>query len=105
MQENSLSAFSQWRAAASSPDLPAFLADTALVRTALLSISKAQATAAQLAKTIADKAEAGYIPFSLPCMLCWDMSNARLHSSKMALISLPIHTVPSSNAGCGLLLV
>ena len=59
VQENSLSAFSQWRAAASSPDLPAFLADTSLVRTALLSISKAQATAAQLAKTIADKTEAG----------------------------------------------
>ncbi|KAL3154440.1 hypothetical protein ABBQ32_013910 [Trebouxia sp. C0010 RCD-2024] len=57
--ESCLSAFSQWRAAASSPDLPAFLADSALVRTALLSITKAQASASQLAKTIADKTEAG----------------------------------------------
>ena len=66
LQESCLSAFSQWRAAASSPDLPAFLADSALVRTALLSISKAQATAGQLAKTIADKTEAGFPP----CLVC-----------------------------------
>ena len=59
MQENSLSAFRQWRAAASGPDLPAFLADTAVVRSAMLSISKLQAAASQLAKTIADKTEAG----------------------------------------------
>lgn len=66
MQESSLSAFSQWRAAASSPDLPGFLADTALVHTALLSISQAQATAGQLAKTIADKTEAGGALLALP---------------------------------------
>ena len=69
LQESSLSAFSQWRAAASGPDLPAFLADTALVHTALLSISKAQATASQLAKTIADKTEAGPALLALPAAL------------------------------------
>ena len=86
LQESSLSAFSQWRAAASSPDLPAFLADTALVRTALLSISQAQATAGQLAKTIADKTEAGSALLALPAaclsaecsLLCWDHSNSML---------------------------
>lgn len=59
MQESIGSAFSQWRAAASNPDLPAFLADIAVVRSALLTISKVQAAANQLAKTIADKTEAG----------------------------------------------
>lgn len=59
MQESTGSAFSQWRAAASNPDLPAFLADIAVVRSALLTISKVQAAANQLAKTIADKTEAG----------------------------------------------
>ncbi|DBB03876.1 TPA: hypothetical protein ACH3X1_012963 [Trebouxia sp. C0004] len=58
-KESTGSAFSQWRAAASNPDLPAFLADVAVVRSALLTISKVQATANQLAKTIADKTEAG----------------------------------------------
>lgn len=71
LQESSLSAFSQWKAAASGPDLPAFLADTALVRTALLSISQAQATASQLAKTIADKTEAGMALIALPAACLW----------------------------------
>ncbi|KAA6424621.1 MAG: radial spoke head 1 protein [Trebouxia sp. A1-2] len=57
--ESTGSAFSQWRAAASNSDLPAFLADIAVVRSALLNISKVQAAANQLAKTIADKTEAG----------------------------------------------
>lgn len=83
LQESSLSAFSQWRAAASSPDLPAFLADTAQVRTALVSISQAQATAGQLAKTIADKTEAGSALLALPVgvltasLLCWDQRAAQ----------------------------
>ena len=59
MQETTGSAFSQWRAAANNPDLPAFLADIAVVRSALLTISKVQAAANQLAKTIVDKTEAG----------------------------------------------
>lgn len=69
LQESSLSAFTQWRAAASSPDLPAFLADTAVVRTSLLTISQAQATASQLAKTIADKTEAGSGSVCFACHL------------------------------------
>lgn len=77
LQESSLSAFSQWRAAASGPDLPAFLADTALVRTALLRISQAQASASQLAKTIADKTEAGPVLLALPAAcLCADRPDA-----------------------------
>ena len=58
-QEGTLSAFSQWQAAASNSDLAGFLADTGLVRISLGNISKQQASAAQLAKTIADKTEAG----------------------------------------------
>ena len=54
-----MSAFSQWRAAASNADLEGFLSDTALLRTTLASISKQQASSAQLAKAIADKTEAG----------------------------------------------
>ena len=43
----------------------------ALVRTALFSISKAQATASQLAKTIADKTEAGVpLPALSAAYLC-----------------------------------
>jgi hypothetical protein len=69
VQESTVSAFSQWRAAASNPDLPAFLADIAVVRSALLTISKVQATANQLAKTIADKTEAGNcLITTLPCL-------------------------------------
>lgn len=54
-----MSAFSQWRAAASNSDLAVFLADTALVRTTLADVSKQQAAAVLLAKSIADKTEAG----------------------------------------------
>ena len=63
-QEGTLSAFNQWRAAASNSDLAGFLADTALVRSSLANISKQQASAAQLAKAIADKTEAGAV---MPC--------------------------------------
>lgn len=58
-QEGTVSAFSQWRAAASNSDLAGFLADTALVRGSLANISKQQTAAAQLAKAIADRTEAG----------------------------------------------
>ena len=69
VQESTVSAFSQWQAAASGPDLPGWLADTAVVRSALLSISKVQATASQLAKTIADKTEAGTAGHATSCTL------------------------------------
>lgn len=74
VQESTVSAFSQWRAAASDPNLAGFLTDTAVVRSALLSTSKSQATASQLSKTIADKTEAGTACHST-------LSDARTHQT------------------------
>ena len=55
LQENKLSAFSQWRLAATTADLAAFVSDAAQVRAAM---------AAALAKTVADKTEAGQRPLA-----------------------------------------
>lgn len=65
-----MSAFSQWRAAASNADLQGFLSDTALLRTTLATISAQQASSAQLAKAIADKTEAGAAMLPAGCTLC-----------------------------------
>lgn len=59
IQESKLSAFSQWRLAASQPDLVSFLNSGSRVLGAMAELAKQQQTAAQLAKTIADKTEAG----------------------------------------------
>ena len=59
LQENRLSAFSQWRLAATTADLAAFISNAAQVRAAMKTIAAQQTVAAALAKNVADKTEAG----------------------------------------------
>ena len=59
LQESKLSAFSQWRLAATTADLAAFVSNAAQVRAAMKTIAAQQTVATALAKNVADKTEAG----------------------------------------------